>query len=130
MKYMSNKILQYTCILLLFFSCNKESKLDQVLKQAGKNRVELKKVLNHYSKDPKDKLKLKAARFLIENMDAYSFCASTEIEAYYNTLDSIFSLNENHENITGEQQALLAPGLPENFLSQCNTGIGYILPAG
>ena len=35
---------------------------------AGKNRVELEKVLNHYSDDPADSLKYKSAVFLIENM--------------------------------------------------------------
>ena len=99
-------------IFLLFFSCHQKSglnNLEQALQLAGKNRVELEKVLEHYGKDPADSLKLKAARFLIENMDVHSFYTSPQLDAYYNTLDSIFSLNERHESLTEEQ---------ENFLNQ------------
>jgi hypothetical protein len=74
---------------------------------AGENRIELEKVLEHYSNDPADNLKLKAARFLIENMDLYFFYASPRLDAYYNTLDSIFSLNRCHEDLTMEQKNLL-----------------------
>jgi hypothetical protein len=38
------------------------------LKQAGDNRGELEKVLKHYSRNPADSLKLRAAEFLIVNM--------------------------------------------------------------
>jgi len=39
-----------------------------VLKQAGSNRKQLEKVLKHYSRNPADSLKLRAAEFLILNM--------------------------------------------------------------
>ena len=56
----------------LFFSsgCShkKDSPLEEVLKLAGSNRHELERVIKHYSKDPEDSLKLKAAEFLILNM--------------------------------------------------------------
>jgi hypothetical protein len=39
-----------------------------VLKQAGDNRKQLEKVLKHYSRNPADSLKLRAAEFLILNM--------------------------------------------------------------
>ncbi|WP_102407474.1 hypothetical protein [Parabacteroides bouchesdurhonensis] len=58
---------------ILFISCssNKNKKLEFALDFAGKNRVELEKVLEHYKNDS---LKLKAACFLIENMPQhYSF---------------------------------------------------------
>ena len=42
--------------------------INRVLFMAGKNRGELEKVLKHYSQNPADSLKLKAAEFLIINM--------------------------------------------------------------
>ncbi|MDR1130334.1 MAG: hypothetical protein LBK96_05080 [Prevotellaceae bacterium] len=42
--------------------------INNVLQQAGDNRSELEKVLKHYSRRPADSLKLRAAEFLIENM--------------------------------------------------------------
>ena len=42
--------------------------VERALKLAGDNRAELEKVLEHYRKRPEDKLKLKAAYFLIANM--------------------------------------------------------------
>ena len=98
-------------LLLVFlsflFSCHKKSNLERALELAGKNRIELEKVLEHYGKDPADNLKLRAAQFLIENMDSYSFVTSPGIEAYYHTLDSIFSLNGDDE-LTEEQEVLLS----------------------
>lgn len=61
-------------LLWLIVGCNKSNVdrkdiLEQNLKQAGKNRIEIEKVLNHYSKDSKDSLRYKAAVFLISNME-------------------------------------------------------------
>jgi hypothetical protein len=42
--------------------------VEEVLQEAGSNRCELEKVLKHYSKNPADSLKLRAAEFLIANM--------------------------------------------------------------
>lgn len=54
---------------LLITGCSKYPKdVNSALKQAGNNREELETVISHYSKDPKDSLKLKAAYFLIGNM--------------------------------------------------------------
>jgi hypothetical protein len=39
---------------------------------AGRNQRQLQRVLNHYSRDPADSLKLRAAKFLIDNM-AYHY---------------------------------------------------------
>jgi hypothetical protein len=64
----------YGILLFAFFvftSCcfhKKDSPLEEVLKLAGKNRHELERVIKHYSKEPTDSLKLKAAEFLIMNM--------------------------------------------------------------
>lgn len=54
----------------LLLSCNREAekRLKYALDFAGQNRAELEMVLEHYQND---KMKYKAARFLIENMPAY-----------------------------------------------------------
>ncbi|MCL2651700.1 MAG: LamG domain-containing protein, partial [Candidatus Azobacteroides sp.] len=91
-------------LLPLLFSCNKKTKLEQALELAGKNRPELEKVLAHYKQEP---LKLKAAKFLIENMDTYYSFTSPELDAFYQTVDSIFSLNKLGDNLTKEQDSLL-----------------------
>ena len=46
-------------------------KLAQALRLAGDNRPELERVLTHYAHSPADSLKLRAARFLIENMPGH-----------------------------------------------------------
>ncbi len=51
--------------LILLPSCNPN--LDYALEQAGENREEIEKVLEHFRNDP-DTLKYSAAKFLIENM--------------------------------------------------------------
>ncbi len=61
--------------LLIFFSYlsfaenNYPPDVEKVLEKAGKNRTELESVIRHYSKNPSDSLKLKAAYFLIGNME-------------------------------------------------------------
>ncbi len=52
----------------MFISCSRNERLEYALDSAGENRAELEKVLKYY-KD--DKLKYKAACFLIENMPYY-----------------------------------------------------------
>ncbi|KUJ59116.1 hypothetical protein AR687_24800 [Flavobacteriaceae bacterium CRH] len=52
--------------------------------------AELKKTIDHYSHSGEDTLKLKAAWFLIENMDNRYTEDSKELEDYYTFLDSLF----------------------------------------
>lgn len=42
-----------------------------VLEKAGKNKIELEKVIRQYNQNTEDSLKLKAAYFLISNMDIH-----------------------------------------------------------
>ena len=59
----------YFCLGVLISSCTVYSdEIEDVLRQAGKNRKELEKVLKHYAKNPADSLNLRAAEFLILNM--------------------------------------------------------------
>ena len=56
-------------VVLLSVSCSRyPADVEQTLKFAGDNRVELEKVLTHYLQNEADSLKYKAACFLIGNM--------------------------------------------------------------
>lgn len=86
---------------LIFVSCqsNKDDyDLDQALKLAGKNRVELEKLLKHYENDS---LKLEAAKFLIRNMTG-SFSKNEQIDSIcqplYEEYDSLANLYEYEMN--------------------------------
>jgi hypothetical protein len=68
-------VLVVSNVLILFFknsyslfTVHRLSFIEEVLQQAGGNRRELEKVLDHYSRHPADSLKLRAAEFLIINM--------------------------------------------------------------
>lgn len=68
-------IITTTMLLFGLLSCDskkQENKLELALKLAEDNASELQKVLDHYQ-NPKDSLKLKAAKFLISNMPYYSW---------------------------------------------------------
>jgi hypothetical protein len=58
-------------IIALLINCTHSHyhpEIEAVLKQAGRNRGQLEKVMKHYSRNPDDSLKLRAAEFLIVNM--------------------------------------------------------------
>lgn len=65
------------------------SPLERALQAAGENREALEKVLAHYAQDPADSLKLKAARFLIENMPGHWGIDSASISGYIAHVDSL-----------------------------------------
>lgn len=103
-------LLKCICFLFCFVNCTDESRLDVALKKAGKNRVQLEKVLNHYITTG-DNLKYKAACFLIENMPRYYSYKGNPIEQmkksllylvkYDNELpDSLISLTNNFSEST------------------------------
>ncbi|MBR5612355.1 MAG: transglutaminase domain-containing protein, partial [Bacteroidaceae bacterium] len=62
---MNPHLLSIACCLCLLVACQKNDRLQTALNHAGDNRMELEKVLRHYEEDT---LKLRAAKFLIENM--------------------------------------------------------------
>ncbi len=92
-----------SCFVLF---CSFSPNIENVLKLAGNNRFELEKVLKHYSQNPADSLKLRAAEFLIANMDEHFSFTSPELDVYYKSLDSICSLNERSQVITKQQDSL------------------------
>jgi len=73
----------------LFFSCGKiADRLTQALEISGANRTELQKVLDRYSSDSADSLKLKAARFLIENIPGHFTYSGEYLDRYIHYMDS------------------------------------------
>ena len=95
------RILKYAYLFLLFISCREIKErdyLEEALSFAGENRTELEQVLSHYSSNPDDSLKYKAAVFLIENMPGHTSSKYTDlIEAYYNELNASISSDNNPE---------------------------------
>lgn len=91
--------------LLLLSSCTGETMsndyLEQALELAGDNRSELEAVLEHYKDDPE---KLRAAKFLIENMPGhYSYRPGSQVEEYYalgkEVLTSSLSPTEQNDSL-------------------------------
>lgn len=60
---------------------SRDAKLERAFRLAGENRGELEKVLQHYSRQKADSLKLRAARFLIGNMPGHCTLVCPELEA-------------------------------------------------
>lgn len=85
-----------SCLAIL--SCSlKNDALEYAYKVAGPNRCELEAVIDHYKNDP---LKLKAARFLIENMPGhYSYKNIKAINDYYD-----IALNLTRSGLTPKAQ--------------------------
>ena len=73
-------------VLFFFLTCscqrNNSTGLNAALILAENNRPELEKVLVHYSKDPADSLKYRAACFLIENMPYYHYYEGKSFDNY------------------------------------------------
>ena len=70
------KILSIIALSIAVMACGGKTNLETALIQAGDNRAELEKVLNHYAVDS---LKYKAACFLIENMPYHYYYTGEEV---------------------------------------------------
>jgi hypothetical protein len=109
---MNLKITNFKSLFLFFFliiSCFTYSiSLKEAYKVAGKNQVELKALIEHYSKNPADSLKKKSAIFLIENMDGHFSYKSSGWTSYNHALDSLYNLN-----------------LPKNEMIQAYNSLAY-----
>lgn len=75
--------------ILTFISCSVNSNLKEALVLSKENKSELEKAIKHYSQNPQDHLKYKAALFLIENMKDYYFKEYVLEDEYIQTIDSI-----------------------------------------
>ncbi|MDD4921192.1 MAG: hypothetical protein PHS30_01800 [Bacteroidales bacterium] len=93
------KYILLTLLVTIFFSCKNQEKeaLERTFSQAGDNKKELQKVLDHYS-EPKDSLKKQAAIFLIKNMSAHFFLESEELNRYNQVFDSLNIRSTKHIN--------------------------------
>ncbi len=87
------QIVVFIFTLLVFASCATNSPLDYALEQAGSNRPELERVLDHYKSDPE---KLAAAEFLIENMPAHISYRDSTIFKYYAIADNLLQSDLLH----------------------------------
>lgn len=86
------RILLISIMLTVFCQSCHRSALEQALDNAGANRKELEKVLQHYQNDEP---KLQAARFPIENMDAHFWQYHECHDSYFDDIDSLYF---NHRN--------------------------------
>ncbi len=90
---------------IVFTACNSVDVPDRVkvvLDKAGKNRGELENVISYYSKSPEDSLKLKAAYFLIENMDGQRTLDTTSTESnqiYFDQMNAFWEKTQAKLNI-------------------------------
>jgi len=91
---MTWRMLSATIFFYFFISCNQTpDEVERVLTLSGSNRQELQKVIDHY-KNGNEKLKLKAAYFLIKNMSDKYYIEGDEINNY----DGIFDIfNSYHQ---------------------------------
>ena len=96
MKTLLTNVIFLLAFFSLFCSCKPKSDLEKALAFAGKNRPELEKVLEHYSSNPKDSLKYKAAVFLIENMPGYYSLQGEELDEF-RLLVKEFALRNEYE---------------------------------
>ncbi len=87
------RILLYGVCLFTFSCTSYPPEIQHSLESAGKNRNELIKVLDHYDQKTEDSLKLKAAIYLIKNMEGlYSLdtASTADNEQYFNCLDTMY----------------------------------------
>jgi hypothetical protein len=86
--------------------------INAVLFMAGDNRAELEKVLKHYSKNPADSLKLRAAEFLTVNMPGKY---SLEYEAPFENIMAVYLRWDDLGNREAVEKAF---GLGEQILKR------------
>lgn len=92
--------------------------VDLTLKIAGKNKSELQKVMAHYHR-PQNKLKFKAAVFLIENMaDQYHYQgkAITGYQSVFQQMDSLLASGKGIFNHSWDSLQALSPSPALNTL--------------
>lgn len=90
---MRNRIFLFSLIFLCL-SCRQAEEypipVEKALVEAGKNAVELEKVLLHYRESEADSLKYKAACFLIEHMPAHYAYQGAALDSFYRAMHLVF----------------------------------------
>lgn len=96
----------------IIFACRnpQQPTLEEALDHAGSNRIELQKVLQHYSASA-DSLKLKAARFLIANMPYHYGYYDGDMDKYGVIFSLIDSLSYRKDNVTKEDKMHIGDSL-------------------
>lgn len=100
-------VLFFSFNIFVFYSCLNDDKLEQVLEIAGENRAELEKTLLYYSIDRADSLKLRAAQWLIANMEKNYAYDSKDIRQFYKDADSLFRDSLVHDQYEYRLDTLL-----------------------
>ena len=133
------QILFYIQIIIFLVACSKKEDLQiqATLENSGNNRSELEKVLSYYEKENPNKLKLKAARFLIANMDKHFFIQSKQIDFYKteirkkkkpiskDTLSTIWKHSERFRKFnkeTIEDSQFISSSFLISYIDQCIEG--------
>jgi hypothetical protein len=103
-------IVIYFFLITLSLSCIQAPiEVRRVLNTAGDNRSELEKVITHYKKVNADKLKLKAAFYLIGNLDG-KFYFEGELLDYYSAYSHLFSEDQKrNKNVLDSISAIHGP---------------------
>jgi hypothetical protein len=99
---MNYKVITTICALLIvgliYFMWRRypySPEINAVLFEAGNNRDQLEKVLKHYRRNPADSLKLRAAEFLIVNMQGKY---SLEYGVPFEDVMAVYMRWDEHEN--------------------------------
>lgn len=90
-----NKLLTITFLSVLALSSCVRDSVGTSLRVAGKNRVELEKVLEHYRKERDDE-KLAAAEYLIRHMPLHGSYSGNIVD-YYDAIDSALAVTEGRD---------------------------------
>ena len=102
-KNKKTKYIFYFLVATLALSCSRyPSGVEQALELAGDHRAELEKVLEHYGKRPEDKLKRKAAYFLIRNMPFHFYYEDETAHLFFAFADSVFLSEDVPPRISSE----------------------------
>ena len=103
-----------TACLLFSMSCSRYGQdICEALRFAGDNRSELESVLRHYSEDKSDRLKHKAALYLVGNMTYHRSYPAEPYAEYCRTMDSISLTNMDNEAMIKAMEKISARFAPE-----------------
>jgi hypothetical protein len=100
MKNKNHLIFFLFVIFILTTSCRHNiSQIEISLIRSGDNRPELEKVIEHYSQNKQDSLKLKAAMFLIENMPIHLSLFGERVLHYQNEFRELLNDNVSEDQL-------------------------------
>lgn len=95
-------------LCLGFVACRNNAPVREVLLSAGDNKTELKKVINHYTKQESDSLKHRAALFLIKNMPYHYSLSEIPFDSVQDIFTSIMKLRTEQSLITEDEKVIIA----------------------